>query len=40
MARTREQILEERRHLKKEYGDLFESVANLLFDADPIGINF
>jgi hypothetical protein len=40
MARTREQILEERRHLKKEYGDLFESVANLLFNADPIGINF
>lgn len=40
MPRTRAQILEERCQLKKEYGKLFESVANLLFNADPIGINF
>jgi hypothetical protein len=40
MPRTRAEILEDRRHLKKEYGELFESIANLLFNADPIGINF
>lgn len=40
MPRTRKQILEERRNLKKEYGELFESVGNLQFSADPIGINF
>ncbi len=39
MSRTREQILKERRKLKAEYGELFESVAKLLFEADPIGIN-
>jgi hypothetical protein len=40
MTRTREQIHEERRLLRAEYGDLFDSVAELLFKADPIGINF
>jgi hypothetical protein len=40
MARTREQIMEERRRLKKEYGELFDSVASLLYRADPIGIGF
>jgi hypothetical protein len=40
MPRTREQILEERRQLKAEYGELFESVSSLLFRHDPIGINF
>jgi hypothetical protein len=40
MPRTREQILEERRRLKLEYGKLFESIAKILFDADPIGIGF
>ena len=38
--RTREQIREERRQLKAKYGDLFNSVAALLFRHDPIGINF
>ena len=38
--RTREQILEERRQLRAEYGELFDSLAALLFRHDPIGINF
>ncbi len=40
MRRTREQILDERRQLKNEYGELFDSVSALLFRADPIGIAF
>lgn len=40
MPRTREEILEERRKLKAEYGELFDSVAALLFRHDPVGINF
>jgi hypothetical protein len=40
MPRTREQILAERRQLKAEYGELFESITTLLFRHDPIGINF
>ncbi|HLX83494.1 MAG TPA: hypothetical protein VKR59_06330 [Terriglobales bacterium] len=38
MPRTREQVREERRQLRAEYGDLFNSVAMLLFRHDPIGI--
>ena len=40
MARTREQILEERRRLKSEFGELFDAISALLFRADPIGISF
>jgi hypothetical protein len=40
MPRTREQILENRRRLRAEYGELFDSTAALLFRHDPIGINF
>jgi hypothetical protein len=40
MARTREEILEERRKLKAEYDKLFNSVTALLFRHDPIGIAF
>ena len=40
MPRTREEILEERRKLKAEYGELFDAVAALLFRHDPAGINF
>ena len=40
MPRPREQILEERRLLKAEYGELFDSITALLFRHDPIGINF
>jgi hypothetical protein len=40
MSRTREKMLEERRRLNAEYGDLFASVAALLFRHDPVGINF
>ncbi len=39
MARTREEIHEERRRLRAEYGELFDPVAAILFRHDPIGIN-
>jgi hypothetical protein len=40
MARTREEILQERRRLREEYGDLFDATAALLFRHDPAHINF
>lgn len=40
MTRTREQIQAENKLLRAEYGDLFDSVAEVLFRHDPIGINF
>ena len=40
MPRTLEEILENRRRLRAEYGALFDSLAALLFRHDPIGINF
>jgi len=40
MSRTREEILEDRRRLRAEYGELFNSTAALLFRHDPVGINF
>ena len=40
MPRTREEILEQRRQWKAEYGQLFDSIAALLLLHDPIGINF
>ena len=40
MPRTREEILQERRRLKEQYGQLFDSVSALLFQHDPIGIAF
>jgi hypothetical protein len=40
MNRTRDEILECRRRLKAEYGELFDAVAALLFHHDPIGIIF
>ena len=40
MPKTRDQIREERRKLKAEYHDLFNSVTALLFRNDPIGISF
>ena len=39
-ARTREEIIEERRRLKAEYRQLFDEVESLLFRHDPVGINF
>lgn len=36
----RERIQWERLRLRAEYGKLFDKVANLLFQHDPIGINF
>jgi hypothetical protein len=40
MPRTREEILQERRQLKAEYGQLFDAVSALFFRHDPIGIAF
>ena len=40
MTRTRDEILEHRRRLRAEYGELVDSMAALLFRHDPIGINF
>lgn len=40
MTKTREQIELENNRLKAEYGELFDSVADILFQHDPIGINF
>jgi hypothetical protein len=40
MIRAREEIHENRRRLRAEYGKLFDSVSALLFRHDPVGINF
>ena len=40
MPKKREEILEQRRQLRAEYGELFDSTAALLFRDDPVGINF
>jgi len=40
MAKTRDEILENRRLLRAEYGKLFDAMAALLYRHDPIGINF
>ena len=36
----RERILAERQKLRAEYGALFDEVAAILFELDPVGINF
>ena len=36
----REEIEAEKKRLKAEYGNLFDSIAEILFRHDPIGINF
>ena len=40
MPRIKEEVLEERRQLKAQYGELFNAVSALLYREDPIGINF
>jgi hypothetical protein len=40
MTRTRDEIMEERRLLKAQYGKLFDAVSALLFRHDPVGINY
>jgi hypothetical protein len=40
MRRTREEILEARRRVRAEYGELFDATTALLFRHDPIGISF
>ena len=37
---NREQIQAEKERLKTEYGDLFDSVAEILFRHDPIDLNY
>ncbi len=37
---TREQIIEGRRRLRAEYGELFDGVAKILYLNDPVGLNF
>jgi hypothetical protein len=39
-SQTREEIQEERRKLKAQYGQLFEATSALLFRHDPAGINY
>ncbi len=36
----KEEIQDERNRLKSEYGDFFDTVSEILFRHDPIGINF
>ena len=40
MTSKREKIQAERRALRREYGELYDHVSQLLFNWDPIGINF
>jgi hypothetical protein len=40
MPRTRDEILENRRRLRADYGEFLVSTARFLFWHDPIGINF
>lgn len=40
MSRTREEIIESRRRVRAEYGELFDEIAALLFRHDPVGINY
>jgi len=40
MNETRAELLESRRRLKAEYGELFDALAALLFKHDPIGMIF
>ncbi len=40
MSQTREQIIEERRRLRQQYGGLFDLTAALVFHHDPVGINY
>ena len=38
--KARDEILEERRRLRAEFGELFDATAEMLFRHDPIGISF
>ena len=40
MTEDKKQILEERHRLKAEYGALYSEVERILFEHDPIGINY
>ena len=40
MTKTRDEIREERRQLRAQYGAVFDSMAALLYRHDPIGTSF
>ena len=40
MTENQKQILEKKRRLKAEYGTLYSEVKRILFERDPIGINY
>lgn len=40
MSKTSEEIQEERRQLRFQYGSLFDAVSEVLFRHDPAGVNF
>jgi hypothetical protein len=40
MTTERERIRANRRAIRREYGDLYDRVLQILFEIDPIGINF
>jgi hypothetical protein len=40
MTSDHDTIIQARRLLKQQYGELFERVSAVLFEVDPIGINF
>lgn len=40
MAMNKNEIQAERKRLRDEFGSLFESIAEILFRHDPVGINF
>jgi hypothetical protein len=38
--RDREKVLAERHEIRAKYGTLFDEIAAILFELDPVGINF
>jgi hypothetical protein len=40
MTTERERIQASRRAIRRQYGDLYDRALRILFDADPVGINF
>ncbi|HEX3251657.1 MAG TPA: hypothetical protein VHS05_19635 [Pyrinomonadaceae bacterium] len=40
MSTEREKIQARRKALRREYGELYDRLSRLLFERDPIGINF
>ena len=40
MTTERERLLATRQAIRREYGELYDRVPQMFFEADPIGINF